>query len=180
MKRLMRKHVHRYALFALLLLAFLLGSVSTHGFAEMDGQAVMAQAQGKDNADDVLTDKAQKAPVVDTEEPVTGEAGKNQEGNAEPAAEDENMGDTTSPLPENNSEPGSEPADSTSSKTEQPNGDEPAEVNDPSKDSDSEPGELTETDKEKTVAPAGEDEIKAQPEQVDPLTTPQNLSLIHI
>lgn len=174
MKRLMRKHVHRYALFALLLLAFLLGSVSTHGFAEMDGQAVMAQAQGKDNADDVLTDKAQKAPVVDTEEPVTGEAGKNQEGNAEPAAEDENMGDTTSPLPENNSEPGSEPADSTSSKTEQPNGDEPAEVNDPSKDSDSEPGELTETDKEKTVAPAGEDEIKAQPEQVDPLTTPQN------
>lgn len=101
MKRLMRKHVHRYALFALLLLAFLLGSVSTHGFAEMDGQAVMAQAQGKDNADDVLTDKAQKAPVVDTEEPVTGEAGKNQEGNAEPAAEDENMGDTTSPLPEN-------------------------------------------------------------------------------
>lgn len=166
MKRLMRKHVHRYALFALLLLAFLLGSVSTHGFAEMDGQAVMAQAQGKDNADDVLTDKAQKAPVVDTEEPVTGEAGKNQEGNAEPAAEDENMGDTTSPLPENNSEPGSEPADSTSSKTEQPNGDEPAEVNDPSKDSDSEPGDLSEADKEKTFIPAEENEIQAQSGQV--------------
>lgn len=173
MKRLLSKHVQRYAMFALLLLAFLLGSVSTYGFAGMDGQAVMAQAQGEDKTGDVLTGEAQP-PVVDPEKPETGEAEKIQEGNAEPAVEGENTGDPTPPPPENNSEPGSEPADSTSSKTEQPNGDEPAEVNDPSKDSDSEPGELTETDKEKTVAPAGEDEIKAQPEQVDPLTTPQN------
>lgn len=173
MKRLLSKHVQRYAMFALLLLAFLLGSVSTYGFAGMDGQAVMVKAQGEDKTGDVLTGEAQP-PVVDPEKPETEEAEKIQEGNAEPAVEGENTGDTTSPLPENNSEPGSEPADSTSSKTEQPNGDEPAEVNDPSKDSDSEPGELTETDKEKTVAPAGEDEIKAQPEQVDPLTTPQN------
>ncbi len=173
MKRLLSKHVQRYAMFALLLLAFLLGSVSTYGFAGMDGQAVMVKAQGEDKTGDVLTGEAQP-PVVDPEKPETGEAEKIQEGNAEPAVEGENTGDPTPPPPENNSEPGSEPADSTSSKTEQPNGDEPAEVNDPSKDSDSEPGELTETDKEKTVAPAGEDEIKAQPEQVDPLTTPQN------
>ena len=174
MKRLLSKHVQRYALFALLLLAFLLGSVSTYGFAGMDGQTVMAQAQGQDNTGDVSAEVAQKTPDVDMEEPETGKAEKKQEVNAEPAVEGENTGDPTPPPSENNSEPGSEPADSTSSKTEQPNGDEPAEVNDPSKDPDSEPGELTEADKDKTVAPAGEDEIKAQPEQVDPLTTPRN------
>lgn len=65
MKRLLSKHVQRYALFALLLLAFLLGSVSTYGFAGMDGQAVMVQAQGQENADDVLTEMDQNDPVVD-------------------------------------------------------------------------------------------------------------------
>lgn len=172
MKRLLSKHVQRYAMFALLLLAFLLGSVSTYGFAGMDGQAVMVKAQGEDKTGDVLTGEAQP-PVVDPEKPETGEAEKIQEGNAEPAVEGENTGDPTPPPPENNSEPGSEPADSTSSKTEQPNGDEPAEVNDPSKDSDSEPGGLKEADKEKTIIPAEENEIQAQPGQVDPNKFPE-------
>lgn len=176
MKRLLRKHVQRYALFTLLLLAFLLGSISTHGFAEMDGQAVMAQAQGQDNAGDVSTEAAQKAPVVDMEEPETGEAEKNQEGNAEPAVDGENTGDPTPPPPENNSEPGSESADSTSSKTEQPDGDEPADVNDPSKDPVFEPGELTEADKEETIAPEGKDEIQAQPEQDYAHKSPEHLT----
>lgn len=175
MKRLLSKHVQRYAMFALLLLAFLLGSVSTYGFAGMDGQAVMVKAQGEDKTGDVLTGEAQP-PVVDPEKPETGEAEKIQEGNAEPAVEGENTGDPTPPPPENNSEPGSEPADSTSSKTEQPNGDEPAEVNDPSKDSDSEPGDLKEADKEKTIIPAEENEIQAQPGQVDPNKFPEPLT----
>lgn len=171
MKRLLSKHVQRYAMFALLLLAFLLGSVSTYGFAGMDGQAVMVKAQGEDKTGDVLTGEAQP-PVVDPEKPETGEAEKIQEGNAEPAVEGENTGDPTPPPPENNSEPGSEPADSTSSKTEQPNGDEPAEVNDPSKDSDSEPGDLKEADKDKTIIPAEEDEIQVQPESLGPNKSP--------
>ncbi len=148
MKRLLSKHVQRYALFALLLLAFLLGSVSTYGFAGMDGQAVMVQAQGQENADDVLTEMDQNDPVVDPEEPETGEAGKIQKE--------------------------LEPVDPPTPEPEKPNDPEQPVVVDPLKNPDSEPGGLKEADKEKTVAPAGEDEINAQPEQVDPLTTPQN------
>lgn len=87
MKRLLSKHVQRYAMFALLLLAFLLGSVSTYGFAGMDGQAVMVQAQGED---DVLTEVDQNDPVVDTDEPETREAGKIQKVNADTVVEGEN------------------------------------------------------------------------------------------
>ena len=147
MKRLMRKHVHRYALFALLLLAFLLGSVSTHGFAEMDGQAVMAQAQGKDDANDILTGKAQKAPVVDTEEPETGEVGKIQKE--------------------------LEPVDPPTPEPEKPNDPEQPVVVDPLKNPDSEPSGLKEADKEKTIIPAEENEIQAQPGQVDPNKFPE-------
>lgn len=100
MKRLLSKHVQRYALFALLLLAFLLGSVSTYGFAGMDGQTVMAQAQGQDNTGDVSAEVAQKTPDVDMEEPETGKAEKKQEVNAEPAVEGENTGDPTPPPPQ--------------------------------------------------------------------------------
>lgn len=90
MKKLLSKHGQRYALFALLLLAFLLGSVSAYGFAGMDGQAVMVQAQGEDKTGDVLTEMDQNDPVVDPDEPETGEAGKIQKVNADTVVEGEN------------------------------------------------------------------------------------------
>ena len=148
MKKLLSKHGQRYALFALLLLAFLLGSVSTYGFAGMDGQAVMVQAQGEDKTGDVLTEMDQNDPVVDPDEHETGEAGKIQKG--------------------------LEPDDQLTPEPEKLNDNDQLVVEDPLKDSDSEPGELTEADKEKTIKPAEENEIQAQPGQVDPLTTPQN------
>lgn len=175
MKSLMRKHVHRYALFALLLLAFLLGSVSTHGFAEMDGQAVMAQAQGKDDADDVLTDMAQKGPVVDQEELKAGEAEKIQEGNAEPAVEGENTGDTTSPLPENNSD--TEPEDPSGETPVNPNVNKKSTMTDPSTEPSSEPGEAKEPGTEvPELTTEGTEETSLQPEQVEPLAAPKTLT----
>lgn len=147
MKRLFSKHVQRYALFALLLLAFLLGSVSTYGFAGMDSQAGMVQAQGQENADDVLTGEAQKTPVVDTEEPETGEVGKIQKE--------------------------LEPVDPPTPEPEKPNDPEQPVVVDPLKNPDSEPGGLKEADKEKTIIPAEENEIQAQPGQVDPNKFPE-------
>ena len=147
MKRLLSKHVQRYALFALLLLAFLLGSVSTYGFAGMDGQAVMVQAQGQENADDVLTEMDQNDPVVDPEEPETGEAGKIQKE--------------------------LEPVDPPTPEPEKPNDPEQPVVVDPLKNPDSEPGGLKEADKEKTIILAEENEIQAQPGQVDPNKFPE-------
>ena len=174
MKRLLSKHVQRYAMFALLLLAFLLGSVSTYGFAGMDGQAVMVQAQGED---DVLTEVDQNDPVVDTDEPETREAGKIQKVNADTVVEGENREILPPPLPENQLEPGlgsdSDHSDQITPEPEKPNDPEQPAVEKPLKNPDSEPGDLKEADKEKTKAPAEENEIQAQPGQVDPNKFPE-------
>lgn len=175
MKRLLSKHVQRYAMFALLLLAFLLGSVSTYGFAGMDGQAGMVQAQGED---DVLTEVDQNDPVVDTDEPETREAGKIQKVNADTVVEGENREILPPPpLPENHLEPGlgsdSDHSDQITPEPEKPNDPEQPAVEKPLKNPDSEPGDLKEADKEKTKAPAEENEIQAQPGQVDPNKFPE-------
>ncbi|MCI6602633.1 MAG: InlB B-repeat-containing protein [Clostridiales bacterium] len=124
MKRLLRKHVQRFALFTLILLTFLLGSVSTYGFIGMDGQVVMAQTLEQDHANDILQEAEQEGPVVDTEEPKEGEAGRIQEGNADPIVDGKK---TDTPPSENNTEP----VDSASSTPEKANGDKPAEGIDP-------------------------------------------------
>lgn len=172
MKKLLSKHGQRYALFALLLLAFLLGSVSAYGFAGMDGQAVMVQAQGEDKTGDVLTEMDQNDP----DEPETGEAGKIQKVNADTVVEGENREILPPPLPENHLEPGlgsdSDHSDQITPEPKEPNDNEQPAVENPLKNPDFEPGGLAEADKDKTIIPAEENEIQAQRGQINPNKSP--------
>lgn len=182
MKSLMRKQAPRHALFAILLLALLLGSVS-NSFTGKGGRVVLAEKPVPGYTDEVVTQEAEKNPVPDAEEETkAGEAGKIQEGNAAPEDEGENTGDPTPP-PKNNSKPEAEAAGQLSSNPEPSDGDKAGGENDPSKVSPSEPAEHTEADPEKPavneaeISPEETGKVLSQANPTEPLNRLQTLIL---